>query len=152
MSSIADVNIPVRSFLSLVFICSRPTRYDLRCCCRLTWFFVPGASQWWRRCTWDVTPVNLKKRAKVVSFGALFNNPSINMVIRCQFSLVLLFVRRYLRRKREKKNEKNRSRSLGSPYVLEKGANTDCIILCLLTRGYKTGDISSGTAWLICLL
>ena len=60
--------------------------------------------------------MNLKKRAKAVSFGALFNIPSINMdrtlVIRCQFSLVLLLVRRYIRIKREE-NGKNGSGSFG---------------------------------------
>ena len=69
-----------------------------------------GASQWWRRCTWDVPPVNLKKRAKRLLFGAFFNIPSINMdrtlVIRCQFLLVLLLVRRYIRRKREEKRKR----------------------------------------------
>ena len=56
--------------------------------------------------------MNLKKRAKTASFGALFNIPSINMdralVVRCQFSLVLLLVRRYIRKKREEKREKRK--------------------------------------------
>ena len=54
--------------------------------------------------------MNLKKRAKTVSFGALFNIPSIDMdrtlVICCQFWLVLLLVKRYIRKKREEKREK----------------------------------------------
>ena len=54
--------------------------------------------------------MNLKKRTKTVSFGALFNIPSINMertlVIRCQFLLVLSLVRRYIRRKREEKRKR----------------------------------------------
>ena len=54
--------------------------------------------------------MNLEKRAKTVLIGALFNIPSIKMdrplVIRYQFSLVLLLVRRYLRRKREEKRKR----------------------------------------------
>ena len=75
--------------------------------------------------------MNLKKRAKTISFGALFNIPSINMdrtlVIRYQFLLFLFLVRRYIRRKVNKK-----SGSFGFALRLEKGASTDSIILCLL--------------------
>ena len=68
--------------------------------------------------------MNLKKRAKTVSFGALFNIPSINMnrtlVVRCQFSLVLLLVRRYIRRKREENREKRKRKFRVRPMLTER--------------------------------
>ena len=67
-----------------------------------------------------------KARSKTVSFGTLFNIPSINMdrtlVILCQFSLVLLFVRRYIRRKNELKTRKTEAEVLGLPYAERKEA------------------------------
>ena len=68
--------------------------------------------------------MNLKKRAKTVSFGSFFNIPLINMdgtlVIRCQFSLVLLLVRKYIRRKREEKREKRKRKFWLRPMIRER--------------------------------
>ena len=88
--------------------------------------------------------MNLKKRAKTVSFGALFNIPSINMdrtlVIRCQFSLVLLLVRRYIRKKREEKREKWKRKFWVRPMLRERSQHgqyhTLFASLRLHDRGY----------------